>query len=240
MTLTANSIQSSRQTDSIMGLKTLLEGTSKIVSQTLSAAQASQSSVDKTEETLAQIHTTLRPSTRPFPAPSQSGVAISESSGEIVLNNSKWTELATVGQRCSTYCKCRCHQHVRIQTPQWIRSVFGSLFVEYDYLPLLDPRDCDSPTCQTLGLRSVRFDYAFPKWLLARAVCLAVSWNILTGAYSNAYLSIPRVLNANVLVAIRKNDLSWFKRAISTRSILPEDTDSRGRGLIAVCADTTG
>ncbi|KAH8904114.1 hypothetical protein BR93DRAFT_163802 [Coniochaeta sp. PMI_546] len=47
------------------------------------------------------------------------------------------------------------------------------------------------------------------------------------------HLYVPRVVDdSESWIAIKKNDMKWFKRAITTRSILPTDIAPDGDNLI--------
>lgn len=133
-------------------------------------------------------------------------------------------------------CHCQCHQYSQAKTPGWMRSVFGSVFVRYNSVPFLNTRACDSSSGQQRSETSVQLQYIFPQWLLARAVYLVTSWDRLTGLGSDIHLRYPRILppDHGALNAIMANDSAWFKRAITTRSILPADLFSDGDSLIMV------
>ena len=123
---------------------------------------------------------------------------------------------------CLTSCQCRCHQHV--STEYWGRmsSILGSLFVEYNSLPILDPRPCNVASCvgQT---RSVKAQYRFPQWMMARAFVLAASWGSLNGAGCDLHLQVPQVIQpcagAKLRRALDHSDMDWLKFAISNKLI---------------------
>ena len=145
---------------------------------------------------------------------------------------------ATVKRGCSRHCSCQCHRHTRVESPKWIRSVFGSLFLQYNSLPILDPRACDNKYCHRLSTKSVRLRYIFPQWLMTRAAYIAVSWHALTGSGSDIHIHVPRILqDYSASVAIRHGDLEWLTKAITTKEILPTDIAMNGNSLLRVCVD---
>lgn len=145
---------------------------------------------------------------------------------------------ATVKRGCSRHCSCQCHRHTRVESPKWVRSVFGSLFLQYNSLPIVDTRACDNKYCHRLSTKSVRLRYVFPQWLMARAVYLAVSWHSLTGSGSDIHIHVPRVLQkSDAIYAIEYNDFGWLKKAIAMKEILPTDITKGGITLLHVCVD---
>ncbi|KAK2776808.1 hypothetical protein CKAH01_03300 [Colletotrichum kahawae] len=136
-------------------------------------------------------------------------------------------------QVCSPYCKCQCHLPSSVRTPTWVRSVLGSLFFEYNDMPLLMPRKCDDSGCRNHS--SLRLIYVFPKWFVSRAVFLTTSWGSLTGLGSSLYLQVPRVVpSVQMLSAVYNSDIDWIKRGISNSTVLPTDVDETGNSLLMI------
>lgn len=236
----------SRQTKAVIDIHSLLVSTSHSLSEetkkVFTMTQESQASIQEIREFMCHfqanplnlqqvLETTLKAST------GQADSTRSLPYKEPTPNRNMSIE-ATIKRGCSTHCSCQCHRHTRIQSPKWIRSVFGSLFLQYNSLPVLDTRACDNIYCHQLSTKSVRLRYIFPRWLMARAVYLAVSWHSLTGSGSDMHIHVPRVLqNEDAVNAIRHRDFVWLKKAITTKEILPTDITKGGITLLHVCVD---
>ena len=62
---------------------------------------------------------------------------------------------------CSATCKCPCHSHEALRTPQVLQQITGRLFVGYTGRPALRPRCIDS--CSKRNAPSMNVTYFFPK-----------------------------------------------------------------------------
>lgn len=137
-------------------------------------------------------------------------------------------------QKCTSYCKCQCHRHSRLQTPTWLRSILGTLFLESNRKSLLGPRKCDLEACAGAP-DSTRMIYIFPQWLLLRALFVAASRDSLTGIGSSIHLRVPRLVPREQMISIVYNfDLEWIKRGIINSTVLPTDVDEDGNSLLMV------
>ena len=79
-------------------------------------------------------------------------------------------------QKCDPWCPCVCHKESRAETPQFLQSIVGALFVGYSGLPLLTP-PCNNKACHRTGEGLLQVNYYFPKWFLARIISVAVRYN---------------------------------------------------------------
>ena len=79
-------------------------------------------------------------------------------------------------QKCDPWCTCACHKQSRAETPQFLQSIVGALFVGYTGLPLLTP-PCNSKKCHRTGEGFLLVNYYFPQWFLARIISVAVRYN---------------------------------------------------------------
>ncbi|KAK2007762.1 ankyrin [Colletotrichum eremochloae] len=140
---------------------------------------------------------------------------------------------ASVRRSCLPLCRCQCHHHSRVQTPAWMRSVFGTLFLQYNSIPLLRPSGCDIRECRAGPSNSSRLVYLFPRWLLSRAVFIVTSWGSLTGARSSIHIHVPRLVPRDQMVsAVYNCDIEWIKRGITNLTVLPTDVDDDGNSLL--------
>ncbi|KXH40335.1 hypothetical protein CNYM01_09109 [Colletotrichum nymphaeae SA-01] len=139
-----------------------------------------------------------------------------------------------VERKCTSYCKCQCHRHSRLQTPTWLRLILGTLFLEFNRNSLLGPRKCDLKTCDG-GPDSTRMIYIFPQWFLLRALFVAASRDSLTGIGSSIHLRIPRIIPRDQMISIVYNfDIDWIKRGIINSTVLPTDVDEDGNSLLMI------
>lgn len=240
----ADMSERSRQTKTVIDIHSLLVSTSQSLSEetkkVFTMTQESQASIQEIREFMCQfqanplnlqqvLETTLKAST------GQADSTRSLPYKEPTPNRNMSIE-ATVKRGCSRHCSCQCHRHTRVESPKWVRSVFGSLFLQYNSLPIVDTRACDNKYCHRLSTKSVRLRYVFPQWLMARAVYLAVSWHSLTGSGSDIHIHVPRVLQkSDAIYAIEYKDFGWLKKAIAMKEILPTDITDKGNSLLHVC-----
>lgn len=145
---------------------------------------------------------------------------------------------ASLVPTCFSTCKCSCHRLKRSQSPGWLGSLIGGLFLEYNTIPLLRPVKCDVIACKTKSPSSVRLYYMFPQWLLARSIELAVSWSCLTGSGSSLHLRVARVLEFHdVWRAIEFGDMRWVLTHMARKDVLPTDVDHWGTSLALAALD---
>ncbi|KAK1635171.1 ankyrin repeat-containing domain protein, partial [Colletotrichum phormii] len=139
-----------------------------------------------------------------------------------------------VHRKCTPYCKCQCHHYSRLQTPTWLRLIFGTLFLEYNNKSLLGPRKCDLQDCAGAPATS-RMIYIFPRWLLLRALFVAASRESLTGVGSSIRLRMPRLIPRDVMISsVYHSDIDWIKRGIINSTVLPTDVDEDGNSLLMI------
>lgn len=65
---------------------------------------------------------------------------------------------------CPEPCHCQCHTSGRIESPNWLRPILGSLFVGYRNTPRLQS-PCDNSHC-TLRAKQATLVYTFPAWFV--------------------------------------------------------------------------
>lgn len=78
-------------------------------------------------------------------------------------------------RRCDVWCDCKCHTHVRTQTPDKLQSIFGTLFIGYAGLPALTP-SCSNTRCRRGADGYLQVNYYFPQWFLGRIVSTAMKF----------------------------------------------------------------
>lgn len=65
-------------------------------------------------------------------------------------------------RKCNPWCRCCCHSHTRLKSPDLLRAVIGQLFLGYAGFTLLTG-PCDLPGyCQGSGQSFLQVNYFFP------------------------------------------------------------------------------
>ena len=94
-------------------------------------------------------------------------------------------------QQCPSGCSCRCHTRSSINTPFWLRSLFGQLL--WSYNSSISIYSCDYTGCRkTLGRHHVT--YYFPPWLFSRAIVASANLNDVYGAGAKLSIKIPLII----------------------------------------------
>lgn len=76
-------------------------------------------------------------------------------------------------RRCQSWCKCACHTESRSNTPKFLRSVVGMLYVGYFGVPALSP-SCDMSGCKGNSEGLLQVHYYFPSWFLGKVISMAL------------------------------------------------------------------
>ncbi|KAI1372652.1 ankyrin [Hypoxylon crocopeplum] len=162
---------------------------------------------------------------------------------ETMADKSDWTSMVylegSLIQVCPSLCNCNCHRIKRSQSPSWLNSMIGSLFLQYNTIPLLQRHSCDDLECKGNSTSSLRLFYAFPRWFLARSVELSVSLSSVFGAGSSLHLRVPRATDTyDFWRATKYNDWKWIRIRMAKKSILPTDIDENlGRTLVQIALE---
>lgn len=136
---------------------------------------------------------------------------------------------------CTHMCNCQCHRLGRFCTPRILRSIVGSIFIDYSGIPILNPK-CNNAGCANAKDRSsLRVSYYFPRWLLSRMVSAVMSYNLRDGP-ELSHLRTPRVRppNAEVFVVAREGDVERMRQLLTERSASPFDIDVNGYSALFV------
>ena len=130
-------------------------------------------------------------------------------------------------RKCEVWCDCDCHTHARAQTPDMLRSIFGTMFVGYAGLPALTPA-CTNIKCHRVSQGFLQVNYYFPQWFLARIVSVAMRFQD-----SKVPSVSMRVLNLrstyeNIFRSSRRNDAGSveYQLTIGQASVLDVTEDS--------------
>ncbi|KAL8992840.1 MAG: hypothetical protein Q9169_006800 [Polycauliona sp. 2 TL-2023] len=83
-------------------------------------------------------------------------------------------------RRCQACCKCACHTESRLNTPKFLKSVMGMLYVGYFGVPALSP-SCDTSGCKGNPEGLLQVHYFFPSWFLGKVISMALGVNQIYG-----------------------------------------------------------
>ncbi|KAL8674119.1 MAG: hypothetical protein Q9168_001456 [Polycauliona sp. 1 TL-2023] len=83
-------------------------------------------------------------------------------------------------RRCQACCKCACHTESRSNTPKFLKSIVGMLYIGYFGVPALSP-SCDMGGCKGNPQGLLHVDYFFPSWFLGKVISMALGVNQIYG-----------------------------------------------------------
>jgi hypothetical protein len=143
---------------------------------------------------------------------------------------------AELRQRCELTCKCQCHKKTTIQTPTWLQPVVGAFLVNYNSLPVLGPRPCNSSFCRSNSRTNITVQYYFPSWLFSLGIHMSSSWSGLTGQGARFHLQAPLVIGAGhpVWSLFDFDAVDELRRMLTKRTVLPNCVSSYGLSLLLV------
>ncbi|KAL8694797.1 MAG: hypothetical protein Q9224_003507 [Gallowayella concinna] len=79
-------------------------------------------------------------------------------------------------RRCEASCRCACHTESRSNTPKFLKSVVGMLYVGYSGVPALSP-SCDMSGCKGNAEGLLQVHYFFPSWFWGKVISMALGVN---------------------------------------------------------------
>lgn len=142
-------------------------------------------------------------------------------------------------RRCGILCLCQCHRSHSVRTNPYRLpwSVLGSFLLDYNCIPVWDPRPCNDPRCvnRADGNPSyISLVYLFPAWLFSKALHLRVLWGTLTDRGASLHISVPRVLpfDHEIFWAIDNARLDIVQSNLSSRNVFPSDISPGGSSLL--------
>ncbi|KAL2674215.1 hypothetical protein Neosp_012665 [[Neocosmospora] mangrovei] len=117
----------------------------------------------------------------------------------------------------------QCHRTSYVRTPGWLNSAMGSLFVQYNSLPMLGIKKCDTPLCKSASQSSLHLQWCFPRWLIARALVASLSWGSITDDGAALFLKVPRSMDGFLWLVTPSQDPRAFIDRFKTGEIRPTD-----------------
>lgn len=141
---------------------------------------------------------------------------------------------ATVQNRCPPLCKCQCHKVQTSRSPDFLSGLIGRFMLSYNTVPIWGKPACTLRTCRRISKTPARLNYAFPSWMLKRAVHL--SFSAANTASLGIQIDFPRIVpvESPAYWAIGDGSLAKLRYIFSIGSASPMDIDEEGRSLLHV------
>jgi hypothetical protein len=134
---------------------------------------------------------------------------------------------------CNDWCTCACHRRSSLRSPKIFDHFFGTLYLGYHSIPMM-ASTCTETSCWQQKSSNTSVMYYFPKWLMARAIFLALA----TSAEPSVSLKIPRIVDPKqeIFSYVRNGPLREVQRLFEERKASPNDIRGDiGRSLLHVC-----
>jgi len=134
--------------------------------------------------------------------------------------------------RCEGWCSCTCHKARGLKSPQLLESVLGRLFIGYSGF-LSPTRPCSERQCHQQSIPTIKFNYYFPSWMLARAFQVTFLMSYMGGP--ELILRCPRVVpdNSPVLFQAVQGDVAKIQYLFDKGLASPYDV-AFGNGRTAL------
>lgn len=135
---------------------------------------------------------------------------------------------------CDPRCRCRCHKQTRVQTPQMLQSVLGTLFVGYASLPVVTP-PCDNERCKGSSEGFLQINYFFPGWFIARIISMTLRFQGNTGPEMSFRILNVRNRSASIFHYASVGDAEAVAMLLTTKKASVLDvTDDTGHSALHV------
>lgn len=141
---------------------------------------------------------------------------------------------ATVQNRCPPLCKCQCHKVQTSRSPDFLSGLIGRFMLSYNTVPIWGKPACTLRTCRRISKTPARLNYAFPSWMLKRAVHL--SFSAANTASLGIQIDFPRIVpfESAAYWTISGKSLVKLQYMFSIGSASPMDIDEEGYSLLLV------
>ena len=127
---------------------------------------------------------------------------------------------------CSSECQCQCHSRTRIRTPQVLQQILGRLCAVYTGgCGLQSP--CKA-SCVRRDPKIACMTFVFPKWILDRAISIAMFYAMRTGLTINIKTRAVVPEMSQLFALSRYDDVQGLQNLFSQRLASPDDIHVRG------------
>ena len=131
---------------------------------------------------------------------------------------------------CGSHCDCTCHRKFRFRSPDFLDSVFGTLFLGYQASPWFS-QGCRNGRCRR---SSTKLQYMFPKWFVKRSVALTIACSQPKGPELILRVLRLRPNNALVFFCAQYGYLDELKRLLENGKASLLDIDGYNRTALHV------
>ena len=138
-------------------------------------------------------------------------------------------------KKCGPPCPCPCHHQKRVRSPRLLDDILGSLFIGYSGLPCYQ-QTCDRDCKQGSSEVGVGLQYAFPRWMLNRIVCMRVMSSKIKGPELLLRCLRVRPRNAPIFQATLEGNLSGVMDLLTNGQASLLDVSPQGNSLLHVCS----
>lgn len=141
---------------------------------------------------------------------------------------------AIVQNRCPPLCKCQCHKVQTSRSPDFLSGLIGRFMLSYNTVPIWGKPACTLRTCRRISKTPARLNYAFPSWMLKRAVHL--SFSAANTASLGIQIDFPRIVpfQSAVYQVIIDGSLTKLRYMFSIGTASPMDIDEEGYSILLV------
>lgn len=134
--------------------------------------------------------------------------------------------------KCIEWCSCICHRKSSFKSPWILKSIFGSIFIDYSIPSLV----CNEHSCRRGSVSSFRMTFHLPGYLIDRYIAMVWKYAPLDGpAFS---MRMPRVMPWTHLLWNYANngDIVAIQRLFSEGKASPYDMNLRGGNALIYAA----
>ena len=156
--------------------------------------------------------------------------------GYNALQIAKSNSFKITGKSCNVNCRCSCHKKGSLKSPNFLKTILGSIMVGYNAIPGLAQR-CNDPSCKGQST-NITYTYAFPEWFVSRVVHFNFKNEQLRGPELCLRVVRVRPNNANIFIAVEDDRqevaLEHTKRLLLAGKASVLDVDPDGESVLSV------
>lgn len=134
-------------------------------------------------------------------------------------------------ETCSFACGCSCHRPKHLQSPSYLQTMLGSIFIGYVGLPVISSK-CDVVECNHNTKAALWVDYYFPAWFLDRKIHFSLINRPDSGPQQ--LLRVSRIVSStsDIIKFAMQGDVQRMKDLLQNGQGSPYDTDGTNTPLI--------
>ncbi len=134
--------------------------------------------------------------------------------------------------KCTEWCSCVCHQKSSFKSPWILKSIFGSIFIDYSIRGLV----CNEHSCHRYNVSSLRMTFCLPRYLIDRYITMV--WKYTPQEGSAFFMRMPRIMPWTHLLWTYANrgDIIAVRRLFSESKASPYDISLLGGNALIYAA----